>query len=248
MTGPKPKSVVVMIPTYNEAENIRPLVEEILSLPVPGDLRVLVVDDRSPDGTGEIVLEMAESEPRVRALIRKKRRGRGSAGIDGFKAALESRPECVIEMDGDFSHPPRFIPSLLGEIDRREVVIGSRFVPGGRDSDRSLVRKLITWSVRRFIRKRFRTDIRDVSSGFRCFRSEVLERLDLDDFISVGPSVVLEVLYKLLLMNASIVEVPIIFVDRRRGTTKLDLPTLVETLLMTLKFPKLYGPRLPARR
>ena len=145
-------------------------------------------------------------------------------------------------MDGDFSHPPRFIPSLLREIDRCDVVIGSRFISGGADSDRSLVRRAITWSVRRFIRSRFRTDIRDVSSGFRCFRSGVLERLDLDDFISVGPSVVLEILYKLILMDASIEEVPIVFVDRKQGRTKLSGPTLVKTLLMAMKFPKLYGP------
>jgi dolichol-phosphate mannosyltransferase len=152
-------------------------------------------------------------------------------------------------MDADFSHSPRFIPALLaavaGGADNQvvaDVAIGSRFVAGGSDSDRSLVRRAITWCVRRFIRRRFHTPVRDVSSGFRLFRRGVLERIDLDDLISVGPSIVLEILYKLQLLRATIVEVPIEFVDRRAGTTKLSALTLVETLLMAVKLPKYYGP------
>jgi dolichol-phosphate mannosyltransferase len=145
-------------------------------------------------------------------------------------------------MDGDFSHQPRFIPALLAAMGRCDVAIGSRFVRGGADADRSLVRRGITHLVGRFIRSRFHTSVRDVSSGFRCFRSEILKRLDLDDLISVGPSVVLEILYKLILMRAVLREVPIVFVDRQRGRTKLNWLTLMETLLMTLKFPRLYGP------
>ena len=231
-----------MIPTYNEAENIQALIREILTLPLSGDLHVLVVDDSSPDGTGELVQKTAAADSRVHLLVRKKRRGRGAAGIDGFKAALALGADFIVEMDGDFSHQPRFIPALLGEMARCEVAIGSRFVCAGADSDRNLVRRAITWLARRFIRRRFRTPIRDVSSGFRCFRRGVLERLDLDDLISIGPSIVLEILYKLILTGASIQELPIVFIDRKRGRTKLSGLTLMETLLMTLKFRKLYGP------
>jgi len=247
MTGQDPK-IVVMIPTYNEAENIQALIREILTLPLSGDLHVLVVDDSSPDGTGELVQHMAAADPRVHLLVRKKRRGRGAAGIDGFKAALALGADFVVEMDGDFSHQPRFIPILLAEMARGDVAIGSRFVRGGADSDRSLVRRAITWLVRRFIRRRFQTPIRDVSSGFRCFRRDVLERLDLDDLLSVGPSIVLEILYKLILAGATIHELPIVFIDRKRGRTKLSVLTLVETLSMTLKFRRLYGPLPPPRK
>jgi dolichol-phosphate mannosyltransferase len=237
------RRVVAMIPTYNEAENIGPLVREILALSGPWETHVLVVDDNSPDGTAGLVRDLAAGDPRVHLLLRTKRRGRGAAGIDGFKAALALGADRVVEMDGDFSHQPCFIPGLVAATETVDVAIGSRFVAGGADSDRSVVRRAITWAVRRFIRRVFRTPVRDVSSGFRCFTREVLERLDLDDLVSVGPSVVLEILYKLKLLGASIKEVPIRFVDRRRGTTKLNLGTLVETLLIALKFPRMYGQR-----
>jgi len=265
--------LVAMVPTYNEAGNIEALVKELLALAVPADVHVLVADDNSPDGTGRLVQALAAADPRVHALIRTKRRGRGAAGIDGFKAALAIGAEYVVEMDGDFSHQPRFIPALFAAaagysvgkaylVDSAakgglviadvadgadnpvvaDAVIGSRFVPGGSDSDRSVVRRAITWCVRRFIRRKFRTSVRDVSSGFRLFRRGILERIDLDDLISVGPSIVLEILYKLELLRANVVEVPIEFVDRRAGTTKLGALTLFETLLMAVKFPKFYGP------
>jgi dolichol-phosphate mannosyltransferase len=235
------RRVVVMIPTYNEAENIGPLIHDILALPAPWEWRVLVVDDDSPDGTAGLVRDLASADPRVHLLLRTERRGRGAAGIDGFKKALALGADRVVEMDGDFSHQPRFIPGLVAATETADVVLGSRFVPGGEDSDRSLVRRAITWTVRRFIRRVFQTPVRDVSSGFRCFTREILERLDLDNLVSVGPSVVLEILYKLERLGAKVQEVPIRFVDRRRGTTKLNLATLLETLLMALKFPRMYG-------
>jgi len=237
------KKVVVMIPTYNEKENIEELIREILNLPFDDDLSVLVVDDNSPDGTGEIVRHLAEKEKRVQVLVRNKRRGRGAAGIDGFKAALSLNPDYVIEMDGDFSHQPKFIPFLLSHVTRYDLILGSRFIKGGKDLDRSLLRKFITFLVRNFIKWKFQIPLKDVTSGFRCFKREVLEKVDLDDLISVGPSVVLEILYKAFLLNFRIGEVPIVFVDRKKGKTKLNLLTLFETLIMVLKFKKIY-PRL----
>ncbi len=236
------RRVVVMVPTYDEAENIAELIREILALPLDADLRVLVADDDSPDGTGRIAEAMGREDGRIHALIRTKRRGRGAAGLDGFKAALAHAPDFVVEMDGDLSHPPRYIPDLVAAMDRYDVVLGSRFVPGGRDADRSLVRRFITLLVRLFIRRKFRVPVKDVSSGFRCFRREVLEAVDLDDCISVGPSVVLEVLYKAFLRGYRIGEVPIVFVDRKKGKTKLDLLTLVETLVAALRIKRRYKP------
>ncbi len=235
------KKLVVLIPTYNERENIEELVREILALPLESGLSVLVVDDNSPDGTGDIVCRLAEEDPRVKVLIRLKRRGRGAAGIDGFREALNLGADYVIEMDGDFSHQPRFIPFLLENARRFDLVIGSRFVPGGQDAERSFIRRFITFLVRNFIRRYFRLPVKDVSSGFRCFRRRLLEEVDLDDLISVGPSLVLEVLYKASLAAFSIGEVPIVFADRKKGKTKLTLLTLLETLVIAMKFKKMYG-------
>jgi dolichol-phosphate mannosyltransferase len=237
------KKLVVLIPTYNERENIEELVREVLALPLELDISVLVVDDNSPDGTGDVVRRLAEQDARLRLLIRLKRRGRGAAGIDGFKEALNLAADYVIEMDGDLSHQPRFIPFLLEHAQRFDLVIGSRFVPGGRDAERSFVRRFITFLVRNFIRRYFHLSVRDVSSGFRCFRRRVLEEVDLDDLISVGPSLVLEILYKASLAGFSIAEVPIVFADRKKGKTKLTLLTLLETFVMVIKFKRLY--RLP---
>ena len=234
------QKVVVMIPTYNERENIEDLITEILALDVDMDLSVVVADDNSPDGTGEIVRKMAEADSRIHALIRKKRRGRGAGGIDGFKEALKLSPDYIVEMDGDFSHQPKHIPVLLKACEDYDLVIGSRFVKGGKDEDRNLVRRIITFFVRGFIRRKFHLPVRDVSSGFRCFRREVLEAIDLDDLISVNPSIVLEILYKAHLLDFTIKEVPIEFIDRTRGKTKLNFLILLDTLAMALLFKKRY--------
>ncbi|MGD9345060.1 MAG: polyprenol monophosphomannose synthase [Candidatus Aminicenantes bacterium] len=234
------KKAVVMIPTYNERENIEDLITEILALDVDVDLSVVVADDNSPDGTGKIVQKMGESNGRIHPLIRKKRRGRGAGGVDGFKEALKLSPDFVVEMDGDFSHQPKHIPDLLDACEDHDLVIGSRFVQGGKDEDRNLARRIITFFVRSFIRRKFRIHVRDVSSGFRCFKREVLEEIDLDDLISVNPSIVLEILYKAHLLDFTIKEVPIEFIDRTRGKTKLNFLILLDTLVMAMQFKKRY--------
>jgi dolichol-phosphate mannosyltransferase len=240
MNNPQKQKAVVMIPTYNERENIEDLIREILGLDVDMDLFVVVADDNSPDGTGGVVLKMAESDNRVHALIRKKRRGRGAGGIDGFKEALKLSPDFVVEMDGDFSHQPKHIPELLEACKDYDLVIGSRFVKGGKDEDRNILRRIITFFVSSFIRRKFRIPVRDVSSGFRCFKREVLEAIDLDDLISVNPSIVLEILYKAHLLGFTMKEVPIEFIDRSRGKTKLNFLILLDTLLMAFLFKKRY--------
>jgi dolichol-phosphate mannosyltransferase len=240
MIDSQKRKAIVMIPTYNERENIENLITEILSLDVDMDLSVVVADDNSPDGTSQVVQKMAESDDRIHALIRKKRRGRGAGGIDGFKEALKLSPDFVVEMDGDFSHQPKHIPTLLETCMDYDLVIGSRFVKGGKDQDRNVVRRIITYFVRRFIQHKFRIPVRDVSSGFRCFKRKVLEEIDLDDLISVNPSIVLEILYKAHLLDFTIKEVPIEFIDRTRGKTKLNFLILLDTLVMTLLFKKRY--------
>jgi dolichol-phosphate mannosyltransferase len=232
--------LVIMIPTYNEQENIGRLIQDILALPTKHDLAVLVVDDDSPDGTAEVVAEICRRDPRVHILVRRETRGRGLAGIAGFKISLDLGADMIIEMDGDGSHQPVYIPSLLESASRTDLVLGSRFVAGGRDADRPLFRRLITFLVRRFIRKLFGMSVNDVSSGFRCFRRKVLESIGLDSLVSTGPSVVLEVLYKAERLGFTIGEVPIVFIDRKKGRTKLTGLTLWKTLLMALRIKRIY--------
>ena len=224
---------VVIIPTWQERENIALLLSELLALPIP--LEVLVVDDDSPDGTAAIVEEIANSNPHVHLLLRASERGRGSAGIAGFRQALEMGAAVVVEMDADFSHHPSHLPAMLNALYDCDLVIGSRFVSGGADLDRGWLRQLITRLAGIYVRTLLGLSIRDVSSGYRCFRREALANLDLDGMLSTGPSVVLEVLYKLILRGWRVVEVPITFADRRQGESKLNLRILLQSLLMVVK-------------
>ena len=232
--------LVIMIPTYNERENIGGLIQQIVALPLEYDLAILVVDDNSPDGTADAVAEIGRHDPRVHVLVRREDRGRGLAGREGFRRSLDLGADFIVEMDGDGSHQPDHIPSLLEGVRTVDLVIGSRFVAGGEDADRSLSRRLITSLVRRFIRRLFRVPVHDVSSGFRCFRREVLDWIDPDSLISSGPSIVLEVLYKVYRLGFSISEVPIVFIDRKKGRTKLTGRTLLKTLFMAMKIRRMY--------
>ena len=227
-----------MIPTYNESENIETLLNEILRLPT--ECMILVVDDNSPDGTGKLVAEMARHNNRIELLTRTKRRGRGAAGIEGLKRIFQNGADYILEMDADFSHHPRHIPEILANAKDHDVVLGSRFVPGGADRDRGILRQTLTRLAGLYVRTMLGIRIRDVSSGYRCFRREVFEKVDLDDMISAGPSIVLEILYKVCLNGFSVKEVPIIFKDRRQGETKLDIITLMETLVMVLRLRKMH--------
>ena len=228
----------VMIPTYNERENIGNLIREILDLKIP-DLHIVVVDDNSPDGTAEVVKNLSTKHPDVELLLRTTGKGRGSAGIAGFKYALERGADCVVEMDADFSHHPKYIPSFLQAIQEADMVIGSRFIGGGKDINRGIARRIITFLAGIYVRILLGLKIRDVSSGYRCFKRKVLEAIELDSLISTGPSIVSEVFYRAHLKGFSIREIPIEFADRTHGETKLNYTILIKTLLMVLKFKRL---------
>lgn len=241
MSSERRKRVVIVIPTYNEKENIQELLLKIFSLKLEEELSVIVVDDNSPDGTGKIVSLLAQKEKGISLLSRKGKRGRGTAGIEGFSETMKLDPEYIIEMDADFSHQPEEIPHLLKEAHESDVVIGSRFVKGGRDIDRNILRKLITFFVRHFIRFYLKIPVKDISSGFRCFRREVLEKIDLASLKSEGPSIVQEILYKTYLLGFKIKEIPITFKKRKAGKTKLTLSVLLETLIFNWKLKKFWG-------
>lgn len=229
--GPK---VFVMIPTYDEKDNIEALLREIAALKI-ARLHIVVVDDDSPDGTGRILDRLARTMPGLHVLHRKHERGRGSAGIAGFKYALKQKADMVIEMDADFSHHPRHIPELIAAAADCDVVVGSRFVRGGKDLDRGWVRHFITLLANFYIRRILKiTDVHDCTSGYRLFRRQVLETVNLDNSISLGPSVVQELLYKAVLRGFKVREIPIVFVDRKKGQSTFSWRIMVQSLLMTL--------------
>lgn len=220
--------VCITIPTYNEAENIIPLIDEIRAT-VP-EANVLVIDDNSPDGTGNLVKERAEKDPQVHLLLRTEDRGRGRSGRDGFLWAMKHGAQWAVEMDADFSHHPKYLPAILKEAHGSDVVLGSRYVPGGKETGRPAHRQWITKVVGIFLRASLGVKVRDPSSGYRCWSREALMALDMPNLLAVGPSIVSEMLYKARLKKLSISEVPIVFEDRVRGSSKLDFKTLVRTL------------------
>lgn len=211
---------VVIVPTYNESENVVLLLEAIRDLAVPG-LEVLVVDDASPDGTAARVRAFAEQHPFADVLERDGPRGRGHAGRAGYLAALERGANLVIEMDGDLSHDPRYLPQLIAAAATHDVVLGSRFVPGGSDTDRALWRRGLTVAANFYIRVMFGIAVRDANSGYRCFRREALAAIDPTRLCSPGPAIVQEVLFRAQRCGLRIGEVPVAFADRARGDSKL---------------------------
>jgi dolichol-phosphate mannosyltransferase len=229
MLTPESPKVVCTVPTYDEAENIAELSSELLAL--GPNVEVLVIDDNSPDGTWSIVQDAAASEPRLHLLHRTTDRGRGAAGREGFLKALEMGADVVIEMDADFSHHPRFIPSMLARLEadgeRTGLVLGSRAVEGGADADRGLVRQLITVAANAYIRLFLGVGVRDCNSGFRCWRASTLRAIHVEDTFSKGPAIVQELLFKTARAKIGIGEVPIEFVDRVRGESTLNMRILV---------------------
>lgn len=232
--GDKPQSTFVMIPTYNERENIAEVVGGVLALRIPR-LDIVVVDDSSPDGTAAVVREIMKRRGNVHLLLRAKDRGRGYAGRDGFLYCLKEGADIIIEMDGDFSHHPKYIPLMLKEIQGCDLVLGSRMVKGGHDIGRSVVRRAITRTANFYITLMLGIKVRDCNSGFRCFRRELLENIHPETLQSKGPSIVQEVLFRAHLAHARIKEIPIDFVDRVKGTSKLGLKQLIAGYLMVMK-------------
>ncbi|MDR2192396.1 MAG: polyprenol monophosphomannose synthase [Endomicrobium sp.] len=224
---------IAMIPTYNEASNIKTVIEGILNCGV-SDIEVLVVDDTSPDGTYKVVEEIAKTNPKVHLLLRKENRGRGHAGKDGFLKAVEMGAKYVVEMDGDGSHDPKYIKTFRQTLETCDVVIGSRYVDGGKDEERTLLRKLISGFSRRYLSFILGVKIKDPSSGYRMFKSEVLKTFAYK-LAANDPFIVSEVLYYLRKNKFIIKEEPIEFLSRVSGQSKLKAWTLFKYLFKVVK-------------
>ena len=216
----------IMIPTYNESKNIGRLISEILELNIK-DLDIVVVDDNSPDKTWQIVEKICKKRKNVHLLLRKKNKGRGFAGVAGFQYCLGMGADYIIEMDADFSHNPKYIPGLLKEIKNYDVVIGSRFVKGAKDVGRGFARTTITKLANLYIRLILGLSIKDPNSGYRCFRRNVLERINLGKVKAGNADIVQEIIYKCHKKGFKMKEIPIIFKDRKAGkTTKTPIDFL----------------------
>jgi len=220
--------ITIVLPTYNEAENLPKLVSALLSLPL--DLSVLVVDDHSPDGTGELADDLSHQHPgRVFVLHRSGKRGLRSAYMEGFQKAFDTGADTVVQMDADFSHDPAVLTEMARRIDSCDVVIGSRYVKGGSLDERwPAWRKLLSAFGNFYARTILSFPLRDVTTGYRMWRSEVLQNMPLDRIRSNGYIFLVEMAYVAYLMNYKISEVPIHFADRRWGKSKMSVRIQLE--------------------
>ena len=219
---------LIIVPTYNELENIRRLLPELMAL--GPDIRVLVVDDNSPDGTGKLADELAAENERISVLHRPGKLGLGSAYVAGFKYAIQQDVDCVFEMDADFSHDPAMIPEFIEEIASCDVVIGSRYISGINVVNWPMSRLLLSYFANIYTRLVTGMTIRDTTSGYKCFRREVLEHIELDDVRSDGYAFQIEMNFRCWQKGYRLREIPIIFVDRRSGTSKLSRGVINEAV------------------
>jgi dolichol-phosphate mannosyltransferase len=221
------RSALVIVPTFNERDNLPTLVGGLMALP---NVRVLVVDDRSPDGTGEVAEKLARDySRRIDVMHRTERPGLGRSYIDGIKRALREPIDVICQMDADLSHDPRHLPDLIAALGRADLAIGSRYVSGGQIVNWPLRRRVLSRFANLYIRTVTRLDVADCTSGYRCWRREALARLPLDRFIADGYAFLVEMLYVASRQGCRIAEVPITFVERRQGESKLSGAVLLES-------------------
>src|SRR3989339_280500 len=224
----------VVIPTFNEAENIGKLIAEIFGLGVEG-LEVIVVDDNSPDGTGKIVKDLMKTDSRVHFIGRPKKMGLGTAYLAGFRYALERGAGHIFEMDADFSHDPKMIPVFLRHSEKSDLVIGSRYIGGISIVNWPLRRLALSLLANKYVRLVTGMRLTDATSGYKCYRRKVLETIDLEKIRSNGYSFQIEMKYKTRQKNFSVKEIPIIFIDRNFGTTKMSRRIVLEALVVVWK-------------
>jgi dolichol-phosphate mannosyltransferase len=238
---------LVIIPTYNEKENIRSVVELVLSQ--APNLDVLVVDDNSPDGTAAIVSDMGKADPRVNLMSRAGKLGLGTAYIAGFKWGLSKGYNYLIEMDADFSHDPREIPNMLKAIQQADLILGSRYIDGVRVVNWPMSRLLLSKGASYYVRIITGLPVHDPTGGFKCFRRRVLEAIELDTVRSNGYAFQIEMSYKAWMKGFRVREIPITFADRYAGQSKMSGHIVQEALWMVWSLALSHGfRRTPHRR
>ena len=231
MPPPSPR-ILVSLATYNERDNLAPLVQEIhQTLP---SAEVLVIDDNSPDGTGRLADDLAAADPRVRVLHRAGKLGLGTAVLAAMRHAMDHGYDLHVNMDADFSHHPRYLPALLAGMDRYDVMIGSRYVAGGGSENWPWSRRLMSRAVNGMVRLLLRVPAHDTSGAYRCYRVAKLRQTRLDKVLSRGYSFQQEVLYHCRQAGCRIGETPIVFADRRAGTSKVNTREAVRSISVLL--------------
>jgi dolichol-phosphate mannosyltransferase len=231
-------SVLVIIPTYNEAENISSIIDQTLAQ--DERINVLIVDDNSPDGTSGIVEKKKINNPRIHILKRERKLGLGSAYVFGFKYALADNYSYIFEMDADFSHDPAMIPKMLREIEHSDMVIGSRYIEGINVVNWPLIRLMISFFAAKYVRIITGMPICDPTAGFKCFHRKVLENIDLDSILSDGYSFQIEMNYRAWIKKYKIKEIPIVFTDRINGQSKMSKKIIREAILVVWKLRLLH--------
>jgi dolichol-phosphate mannosyltransferase len=219
----------ICLPTYDERENLEPMVHALAAV-LPGDARVLVVDDNSPDGTGRIADALAAEHAFVDVLHRPHKEGLGPAYIAGFRRALSEGADLVLEMDCDFSHDPRDVPKLIDGARDADVVLGSRYAAGGRVENWGAGRRFVSRGGSLYARFLLGVPVRDLTGGFKCYRREVLEAIDLETVASAGYAFQIETTYRALRRGFRVVEVPITFSDREAGKSKMTKRIFLEAV------------------
>jgi len=220
-------TAVVCLPTYNELENLEPMLRALADK----DVRVLVIDDNSPDGTGELADRLAGQLDYVSVLHRERKEGLGPAYLAGFRQALSGDAQLVLEMDCDFSHDPKDVPRLIAAVaDGADVALGSRYVPGGGVRNWGLLRRVISAGGSLYARVVLGVQVRDLTGGFKCYRRSVLETIELDSIHSKGYAFQIETTYRALRAGFEVVEVPITFADREVGGSKMSKGIVVEAI------------------
>ncbi len=225
------RRVLIVTPTYDERDNLEPFIERVLAaLP---EAHVLVVDDASPDGTGELADQLAATDSRIAVMHRAGKLGIGSAYLDAFRRGIAEGYDVLLEMDTDLSHDPRYLPDFLVAIDQgADVVIGSRNIPGGGVEGWGVGRHVLSKGGSLYSRMLLGLSVHDLTSGYKAFRREALEAIDLDAVHSEGYSFQIELTYRALRRGFRVAEVPIVFVDRRAGKSKMSRRIFVEAVLM----------------
>jgi dolichol-phosphate mannosyltransferase len=244
-SSPFPGAVWVVLPTYNECENLEPIVRAVRAAldRVAPDHTILVVDDSSPDGTGELADRLAREDPSVRVLHRPRKEGLGQAYLAGFEVALREGATLVLEMDADFSHDASYLEPMIAAAAHADLVLGSRYVPGGGTRNWGRVRRLVSRGGCWYARRVLGVPVRDLTGGFKCFRREVLEALDLRQIRSQGYAFQVELTYRALQLGFRVVEIPIVFTDRRVGQSKMSRRIVLEAIWM---IPALRGRPVPS--
>jgi dolichol-phosphate mannosyltransferase len=241
----------VVIPTYNEADNVERIVRAVaaeLERLVPDDYKILIVDDGSPDGTGAIVDRLAEQIRPLQVLHRHAKSGLGQAYLAGFSRALAGGAELLIEMDADFSHDPRYLGDLLAEAEHADLVLGSRYVDGGGVRDWGLLRRIVSRGGGAYARTMLGVDVRDLTGGYKCIRRQVLEEIDFQSLRAEGYVFQIELTYRSLMAGFRVREIPIVFCDRTAGVSKMSSRIAAEAMLLVPRLRWGTLPRQPSLR